>query len=83
MNDVNYRYNWVKNMVVRIWHGVVPRENGYYFNKYLNKTRINDITISPGNLGIQVLRRVEHDKTHFILISFWESYVSDGRGCNK
>jgi len=63
-------------MVVRIWHGVVPREQGYYFNKYLKNTRVIDITSSPGNLGIQVLRSVEHEKTNFILISYWESVES-------
>jgi heme-degrading monooxygenase HmoA len=63
-------------MIVRTWRGVVPRERGYYFFEYLKKTRVSDYLKIKGNLGIQALRRVEHDKTHFLVITFWDSVDS-------
>ncbi len=62
---------------------MVPRERGYYFYKYLKKTRIYDYSKSKGNLGIKVLRKVDHDQTHFLLITFWDSVDSIHRFTGK
>jgi heme-degrading monooxygenase HmoA len=40
---------------------------------YLNKTGIPEYRATPGNLGVYVLRRIEADKAHFLLLTLWEN----------
>ena len=61
-------------MIARTWHGVVPSAKAEDYYAYLMRTGIPDYQATPGNLGVQVLRRQEGDLTHFLLISLWESY---------
>lgn len=60
-------------MIARTWHGVVPAAKADAYFEYLNKTGLPDYRATPGNLGVTVLRRVEGDKAHFLLVSYWES----------
>lgn len=61
-------------MIARAWHGVVPSAKADAYMDYLNRTGIPDYKSTEGNRGVYVLRRVEDDKTHFLLISLWDSY---------
>ena len=60
-------------MLARTWHGVVPVEKSDEYHKYLLRTGVPDYKATPGNLGVHVLRRIDGDQAHFLLISFWES----------
>lgn len=60
-------------MIVRIWHGMMPAEKADDYYAYLNRTGIPDYRATEGNRGVMVLRRVDGDKAHFLLLSFWES----------
>jgi len=60
-------------MIARTWHGVVPNEKSDEYHKYLLRTGVADCRATPGNLGAQVLRRIEGDKAHFFFISYWDS----------
>ncbi len=60
-------------MIARAWHGVVPAEKSVAYLDYLSRTGIPDYQAIPGNRGVYVLRRVEGQRAHFLLISLWES----------
>jgi heme-degrading monooxygenase HmoA len=60
-------------MIARIWHGVVAGEHADAYYAFLQRSGIPDYRKTPGNLGVQVLRRIEGDRAHFLLTSFWES----------
>src|SRR5689334_4120128 len=60
-------------MIARTWHGVVPVGKADAYYEYLQKTGLADYKNTPGNLGLTVLRRIEGDKAHFLLITYWES----------
>ena len=60
-------------MIARTWHGVVPAAKGDAYAAYLRKTGVAECRATPGNRGVQVLRRTEGDETHFLFISLWES----------
>jgi heme-degrading monooxygenase HmoA len=61
-------------MIARIWHGVVAIENADTYYEFLQRSGIPDYKKTPGNLGVQVLRRIEGQEAHFLLTSFWESF---------
>ena len=60
-------------MIARTWHGVVPAAKAGAYFEYLSRTGLPDYRATPGNQGVTVLRRVEGDKAHFLLVSYWES----------
>ena len=61
-------------MIARLWHGMVPEEKGDAYLDYLNRTGVPDYLATEGNRGVQVLRRTEGGRTHFLLVSLWESW---------
>lgn len=63
-------------MIARTWHGRVPREKGDSYETFLHRTGLTDITATPGNQGVLLLRRTEGEETHFFLTSIWESVES-------
>src|SRR2546429_275692 len=40
---------------------------------YLRRTGVTECRATPGNYGVEVLRRTVGDETHFLFISFWDS----------
>ncbi len=60
-------------MIARIWHGVTTARKSDDYVEYLNKTGVPDYRATDGNQGVQVLRRIDGDKAHFLLISLWDS----------
>ena len=61
-------------MIARLWHGAVPEEKGDAYLDYLHRTGLPDYRATPGNRGVQVLRRTEGGRTHFLLVTLWESW---------
>ena len=60
-------------MIARIWHGIVPEAKADAYTEYLKRTGIPDYQATPGNRGVQLLRRFEDGKAHFLLVTHWES----------
>ena len=62
-------------MIARVWHGVVPLEKAEGYGRYLAESDrgVRDYRRIPGNRGVTLLRRVQGDRVHFLLISCWES----------
>ena len=61
-------------MIARSWHGAVPVEKADAYHQHLLRTGLADYAATPGNRGVQVLRRVEGELAHFLLITLWESW---------
>ena len=60
-------------MIARTWHGVVEVEKAGKFLDHLKRTGLPDYRATEGNRGVYVLRRVEGDQAHFLLLTFWDS----------
>jgi len=60
-------------MIARLWHGVTESSKSEEYLDYLFKTGVPDYRATTGNQGVYVLRRVEDDRAHFLLLTFWES----------
>ena len=60
-------------MIARIWHGVTLAEKADEYYQFLQQSGIADYQTVAGNRGVQVLRRIEGDKAHFLLITLWDS----------
>ena len=66
-------------MVARTWHGVTPLAKADEYLDYLHRTGIPDYQSTAGNQGVYVLRRLDGDQAHFLLISLWDSMASIGQ----
>jgi heme-degrading monooxygenase HmoA len=51
----------------------VPASKADAYHEYLLRTGLSDYATTPGNRGVHVLRRVEGNVAHFLLLTFWES----------
>jgi len=60
-------------MIARTWHGRVSAENADAYHAYLLRTGLGDYASTPGNRGVQVLRRTEGGVAHFLLLTLWDS----------
>jgi heme-degrading monooxygenase HmoA len=60
-------------MIARIWHGVTEAARAEDYADYLNQTGVPDLRATEGNRGVYVLRKIEANQAHFVLISLWES----------
>ena len=60
-------------MIARLWHGVTEATKSDEYLGYLNQTEVPDYQATTGNRGVYVFRKIEDDKTHFLLLSLWES----------
>ncbi len=66
-------------MLARTWHGVVPAEKADAYHDYLLRTGVPGYRGTPGNLGVFILRRVEGELAHFLLLTLWDSWEAIGR----
>jgi heme-degrading monooxygenase HmoA len=62
-----------RRRIARLWHGAVPAAKGDAYAAYLRRTGMTECLATPGNVGVEVLRRTVRDETHFLFISYWES----------
>lgn len=62
-----------RRLIARLWHGATPASHGDRYAAYLEQTGVKDCRATPGNRGVQVLRRNAGGATHFLFISFWDS----------
>ena len=60
-------------MIARTWHGITEASKADEYLDYLNKTGVPEYRVTRGNLGVYVLRRIDGNKAHFLLLTLWES----------
>jgi len=63
-------------MIARQWHGMTEASKAEEYLAFLHRTGIPDYKATPGNKGVFVLRRIEGERAHFVLISLWENIES-------
>ena len=59
---------------MRIWHGRVPTSKADAYRAFLNDRAIPDYKSVEGNRGVYILERREGAVTHFLTLTFWESW---------
>ncbi len=64
------------SIITRIWHGVTKAADSENYLQYLKTTGIEDYQNTPGNLSVQILRRIENDKCHFWTLTRWSDFES-------
>lgn len=60
-------------MIARVWRGVTLASKADEYLEHLRDTGLRDFTGTPGNRGVQVIRRIQGEHCEFQVISFWES----------
>jgi heme-degrading monooxygenase HmoA len=63
-------------VITRIWHGVTRREHADEYLGYIIETGVVGYKQTPGNLGVQILRRIDRDRCHFWTVTKWDSHES-------
>ena len=60
-------------MIARTWHGVTPVAKADDYLNLMRTVAIPDYQAIPGNRGVYVMRRIEGETTHFLLLTLWDS----------
>ena len=60
-------------MIARTWHGITDAAKSDEYFDYLKNTGVPEYQATEGNLGVYVMRRIEDDKAHFLLLTLWSS----------
>lgn len=60
-------------MIARTWHGITPAEKADEYLHLMLTVAVPDYEAIAGNRGVYVMRRIEGDDAHFLLLTFWES----------
>ncbi len=63
-------------MIARLWHGITPKSKADEYVEYLNRTGVRDYRAVEGNLSVHILRRIEVEQAHFLILTFWDSIES-------
>jgi heme-degrading monooxygenase HmoA len=63
-------------MIARIWHGEVPESKSDEYLGIQKRYGIRDYKSVEGNRGVFVFRRNDEGKTHFLLLTLWDSEES-------
>jgi len=61
-------------MIARTWHGLTDKSKADDYLDYLEESGVKEYRETEGNRGVYVLRRDEGDRTHFLLVSLWDSF---------
>lgn len=57
-----------------VWYGIIIFEHADEYLNFLEKTCFSDYRKIDGNLSTKVLKRVEGDICHFLIVTEWKSY---------
>ena len=60
-------------MLVRMWHGMTRAEDAPEYLRFLEARAVPDSRSVPGNLGVQILHRLDGARAHFLTVTWWES----------
>lgn len=63
-------------MITRVWHGSTKAINKDRYLEFLIDSGVVNYKNAPGNLSVEIWRRVEGDICHFWTVTKWDSYDS-------
>jgi len=61
------------SQIVRVWFGSTVASRADEYLEYVRKTGVKNLTATPGNQGVLVLKRTDGEIAEIAVISFWES----------
>ncbi|KAB2879674.1 antibiotic biosynthesis monooxygenase [bacterium] len=61
------------SVITRIWHGKTKAEHAEEYLEFVVKTGVRDYKKTPGNLSVQILRRIDGAECHFWTVTRWNS----------
>lgn len=70
-------------MIARVWRGVTLASRAEEYLEHLRETGLRDFAQTPGNRGVQVIRRVQGEHCEFQIISLWDSMDAVRRFAGK
>jgi heme-degrading monooxygenase HmoA len=62
-----------QSLIVRTWHGRTDAIKADEYRKFLIDRAIPDYQSITGNRGVTILRRIQSDEAHFLILTLWES----------
>lgn len=65
-----------KSLITRIWHGITAAKDADAYLQHVIDTGVADYRSVEGNLGVEILRRIDGDICHFWTVTKWDSYDS-------
>ena len=60
-------------MIARTWHGVTPLAKADEYLRLMRTVAVPDYQAIAGNRGVYVMRRIEGETAHFLLLTLWDS----------
>jgi heme-degrading monooxygenase HmoA len=60
-------------MIARTWHGVTSVAKADEYLRLMRTVAVPDYQAIVGNRGVYVLRRIEGEVAHFLLLTLWDS----------
>jgi len=60
-------------MIVRQWHGRVPKQKAAQYREFLQRRAVPDYRSVAGNLSVHLLERPDGGIVHFVTLTFWEN----------
>jgi antibiotic biosynthesis monooxygenase (ABM) superfamily enzyme len=63
-------------VITRIWHGRTKAEHADEYLQFLIDTGVTDYKSVPGNLSVEIWRRIDGDVCHFWTVTKWDNYDS-------
>ena len=62
--------------IMRLWHGEVAIENADAYEKFMIERAAPDYSSIDGLLNLSFQRKNEQTKSHFLLVTIWDSMES-------
>ncbi len=59
--------------IARIWHGRTNAAEADTYLEFLKARAIPDYQETKGNLGVTIMRRIDGEAAHFLILTLWES----------
>ncbi len=63
-------------IITRIWHGRTRSEHSDEYLEYVIETGVRGYKETPGNLSVEIWRRIDGDECHFWTVTKWDSFES-------
>jgi heme-degrading monooxygenase HmoA len=60
-------------MIARTWHGRTAEAKADEYLTFLIGRAIPDYQSIAGNCGVTILRRIQGEEAHFLILTLWES----------
>jgi heme-degrading monooxygenase HmoA len=66
----------VSPKIARLWSGKTHLARPDEYEDYLRSTGVAELSGTPGNMGVFLLRRDKPPETEFLILSLWENVES-------